>query len=101
MEPCGTASPSRGGRTRNVFHCGQAVTATRARAISLGFTQADLAPCFRDKDQLTFEQFLHVIDRKTTGALRTSIGLATTFGDIYAYERFAEAFIDEPVDVRG
>ena len=41
-----------------------------AREVALGFTREDLAPCFRDKDRLTFEQFLHVIDGKTTGALR-------------------------------
>jgi selenocysteine lyase/cysteine desulfurase len=65
-----------------------------AREAALGFTREDLAPCFRDKDRLTFEQFLHVIDGKTTGALRASIGLATTFADVYKYSQFAEAFID-------
>jgi selenocysteine lyase/cysteine desulfurase len=65
-----------------------------AREIALGFTAADLAPCFRDKDRLTFEQFLHVIDGKTTGALRASIGLVTNFADVYKYVRFAESFLD-------
>jgi molybdenum cofactor sulfurtransferase len=65
-----------------------------AREIALGFTRADLAPCFRDKDRLTFEQFLHVIDGKTTGALRASIGLVTTFADVYKYVQFAETFLD-------
>jgi selenocysteine lyase/cysteine desulfurase len=61
-----------------------------AREVALGFTESDLAPCFRDKERLTFEQFLQVIDSKTTGALRASIGLATTFADIYRYARLAE-----------
>jgi selenocysteine lyase/cysteine desulfurase len=65
-----------------------------AREIALGFTQADLAPCFRDKEHLTFEQFLHVIDGKTTGALRASIGLVTTFEDVYKYVLFAETFVE-------
>jgi selenocysteine lyase/cysteine desulfurase len=65
-----------------------------AREIALGFTREDLAVCFRDKDQLTFEQFLHVIDGKTTGALRASIGLVTTFADVYKYLQFAKTFID-------
>jgi len=64
-----------------------------AREIALGFTRADLAPCFQKKDRLTFEQFLHVIDGKTTGALRASIGLVTTFADVYKYLRFAKRFI--------
>jgi selenocysteine lyase/cysteine desulfurase len=68
-----------------------------AREIALGFTKADLAPCFKDKDRLTFEQFLHVIDGKTTGALRASIGLVTTFADVYKYGQFAETLIDTPV----
>ena len=66
-----------------------------AREVALGFTEADLAPCFRDKGRLTFEQFIHVIDGKTTGALRASIGLVTTFADVYKYVRFAETFIDK------
>lgn len=65
-----------------------------AREIALGFKEADLAPCFRDKDRITFEQFLHIIDGKTTGALRASIGLATNFADVYKYVQFAETFID-------
>ena len=69
-----------------------------AREAALGFTREDLAPCFRDKERLTFEQFLQVIDGKTTGALRASIGLVTTFADVYKYVRFAETFIDRRVD---
>lgn len=68
-----------------------------AREVALGFTKEDLAPCFQDKDRLTFEQFLEVINGKTTGALRASIGLASTFADVYKYARFAETFIDKRV----
>ncbi|MBI5965135.1 MAG: aminotransferase class V-fold PLP-dependent enzyme [Chloroflexi bacterium] len=72
-----------------------------AREVALGFTKDDLAPCFRDKDRLTFEQFLHVIDGKTTGALRASIGLATNFADIYKFMQFAETFVDRHVVDKG
>lgn len=68
-----------------------------AREVALGFTEADLAPCFRDKGRLTFEQFLHVIDGKTTGALRASIGLATNFSDVRKYVQFAATFVDRHV----
>jgi molybdenum cofactor sulfurtransferase len=67
-----------------------------AREVALGFTQDELLTCFRDKDRLTYEQFLHVIDGKTTGALRASIGLVTTFADVYKYVQFAKTFIDSP-----
>jgi selenocysteine lyase/cysteine desulfurase len=65
-----------------------------AREAALGFTREDLAVCFRDKDHLTFEQFLQNIDGKTTGALRASIGLASNFADVYKYVQFAQTFID-------
>ncbi len=65
-----------------------------AREVALGFSREDLEVCFRDKDHLSFDQFLHVIDGKTTGALRASIGLATNFADVYKYMQFARTFID-------
>ena len=67
-----------------------------AREVALGFTREELVGCFRDKDSQTFEEFLQVIDGKTTGALRASIGLATTFADVYTYVQFARTFIDRP-----
>jgi selenocysteine lyase/cysteine desulfurase len=69
-----------------------------AREVALGFTRDDLEVCFRDKDHLTFEQFLQNIDGKTTGALRASIGLATNFADVDQYLQFAERFIDRSVN---
>jgi selenocysteine lyase/cysteine desulfurase len=68
-----------------------------AREVALDFTREELAPCFRDKERLTFEQFLQGIDGKTTGALRASIGLVTTFADVYKYMQFAETFADRHV----
>jgi molybdenum cofactor sulfurtransferase len=65
-----------------------------AREIALGFTRNELEVCFRDKESLTFDQFLQVIDGKTTGALRASVGLASNFPDVYKYVRFAESFSD-------
>jgi molybdenum cofactor sulfurtransferase len=69
-----------------------------AREVALGFAREDLEVCFQGKDQLTFEQFLHVIDGKTTGALRASIGLVTNFADVYKYVQFAESFVDVLAD---
>lgn len=69
-----------------------------AREVALGFTKDDLEVCFRDKDRLTFEQFLHIIDGKTTGALRASIGLSTNFADVYKYIQFARTFIDRSIE---
>jgi molybdenum cofactor sulfurtransferase len=67
-----------------------------AREVALGLRCEELAGCFRRKDQISFEQFLQVIDGKTTGALRASIGLASTFADVYTYAQFAKSFVDRP-----
>jgi selenocysteine lyase/cysteine desulfurase len=67
-----------------------------AREIALGYTQKEMVACFTDRDVMTFEQFLHAIDAKTTGALRISIGLVTTFADVYKYVQFAKTFVDKP-----
>ena len=65
-----------------------------AREIALGLTRDDLVLCFADKDRLAFEQFLHVIDGKMTGALRASLGLVSNFADVYSYVQFAKTFVD-------
>jgi selenocysteine lyase/cysteine desulfurase len=67
-----------------------------AREIALGLTRADLAECCNANDDLTFEEFLGTLDGKTTGALRASIGLVSTFADIYTYVQFTKTFLDRP-----
>jgi selenocysteine lyase/cysteine desulfurase len=68
-----------------------------AREVALGLSREELAGCFVDAEQLAFEQFLQVIEGKTAGAVRASLGLASTFADVYAYARFASTFIDRPM----
>jgi selenocysteine lyase/cysteine desulfurase len=65
-----------------------------ARESALHFTKEDLAPCFLDADRITYEQFQHQIEGKTTGALRLSVGLATNFADVTRYLQFARKFVD-------
>ncbi len=65
-----------------------------AREIALGIPREQLVDCFRDQHSKTFEQFLHSIQGKTTGALRASIGLASNFADVYAYVQFAKSFVE-------
>ena len=66
-----------------------------AREMALGFTRHELLMCFKDVNDLSFEQFLQVIEGKTTGALRASMGIASTFADVYTYVEFARSFIDK------
>jgi hypothetical protein len=56
---------------------------------------------FKYKDQMGYEQFLEVIDRKTTGAVRASIGLATTFADVYGLWESARSFRDAECETLG
>ena len=68
-----------------------------AREAALHFTKDDLAPCFLNADRITFDEFQHQIEGKTTGALRLSVGLATSFADVAKYLAFAQKFVDSRV----
>jgi len=71
------------------------------REIALGFVREDLAASFRQKERITFEQFLEVIDDQKQGALRVSLGLATTFSDVYRFLQFAQTFINRSASSAG
>lgn len=68
-----------------------------AREAALGFGRADLEPCFAQKDERDYAEFLQLIDGRTTGVLRASLGLASSFADVYAYAQFARRMVDRPV----
>ncbi len=57
---------------------------------------ADLAPYFHHADRMTFEQFIEAMDGRASGAVRVSVGLATTFADVYRFMAFAESLLDQP-----
>ena len=78
---------------RSGCHCNPGV-----REVALGYSAQEMAAAFKDKDRLRYQEFLQVIDGKTTGAARASIGLATTFADVYRFWEFAARFRDLPSD---
>jgi len=78
---------------RSGCHCNPGV-----REVALGFSAQVMATAFKEKDRLSHQEFLQVIDGKTTGAARASIGLATTFADVYRFWEFTESFRDVPSD---
>ncbi|MFN8497597.1 MAG: aminotransferase class V-fold PLP-dependent enzyme [Anaerolineae bacterium] len=57
---------------------------------------ADLAPYFHHADRMTFEQFIEAMDGRASGAVRVSVGLATTFGDVHRFMAFAKSLLDQP-----
>ena len=71
------------------------------REIALGFVRENLAASFREKEHMTYEQFLEVIDDQKQGALRVSLGLATTFTDVYRFLQFAQTFINRSASSAG
>ena len=56
-----------------------------------------MADAFRNKDDLDLEEFVQIIDGKTTGAVRASLGLASSFADVYRFRQFALDFVDRPL----
>ena len=81
---------------RSGCHCNPGV-----REVALGYSTHEMAAAFKDKDRLRYEEFLQVIDGKITGAARASLGLATTFADVYRFWDFAAGFRDLRSDTLG
>lgn len=42
------------------------------------------------------DEFRRCIDDKSTGAVRVSVGLVTTFEDAYRFVEFISSFVDQP-----
>jgi selenocysteine lyase/cysteine desulfurase len=63
--------------------------------LALGLTAGELRSCFDNRDRMTLEEFRRAIDDKSTGAVRVSLGLATTFADVYHFAQFARSFLDK------
>ena len=74
---------------RSGCHCNPGV-----REVALGYSTEEMAAAFKDKDRLRHQEFLQVINGKTTGAARASLGLATTFADVYRFWDFTAGFRD-------
>jgi len=66
-----------------------------AGELSLGISAEELSACFiTHEERLTLAEFHRCIDDKSTGAVRVSVGLVTTFADIYSLVTFARTFLD-------
>ncbi len=63
--------------------------------LALGISAEELSSCFVSHDRLTLDEFRRCIDDKSTGAVRISVGLATTFRDVYHFIEFARGFVDK------
>ncbi len=69
-----------------------------------GLTEINLSECFEHRERVTFDDFVRMISGQTgdaVGAVRVSLGIASTFGDVYRFVRFAESFRDRRAVSRG
>jgi selenocysteine lyase/cysteine desulfurase len=66
--------------------------------LALGISAEELTSCFiRSQERLTIDDFRRCIDAKSTGAVRVSLGLASTFEDVYSFVEFASSFLDKSI----
>jgi selenocysteine lyase/cysteine desulfurase len=66
-----------------------------AREVALGFSESDMIAAFKNKDGITFDEFIAQIDGKTTGVVRASFGIATNFADVFHFVQFLKFFTDK------
>lgn len=65
-----------------------------AGEVALGLTSGEMSACFaRSTARLAYDEFRRCIDGKSSGAVRVSVGLASTFADVQAFLDFARTFL--------
>jgi len=66
--------------------------------VALGLSANELTTCFTGHQRMTIDGFRRCIDDHSTGAVRVSVGLASTFEDVYALIAFARGLTDRTAD---
>ncbi len=65
-----------------------------AGELALGLSRQEIETCFPAQPSgITYEDFRRCIDPKSSGAVRVSLGIASTFADAYAFVAFAREFL--------
>lgn len=63
--------------------------------LALGISAEELTSCFiHSKNRLSLDEFRRCIDDKSTGAVRVSLGIVSTFSDAAHFVEFARTFRD-------
>ncbi len=66
-----------------------------AGELALGLTKGELESCLAGPEtRMTQDDFRSCIDGKSTGAVRASLGLASSFADVFAFVGFLESFVE-------
>lgn len=69
-----------------------------AGEVALSIAKETIVQNFQREERPPFDDFLHAMGLQTGGAVRVSLGLATTFADVYRFMQFAETFLDTVPD---
>ncbi len=65
-----------------------------AGELAMGISPDEMKSCFvRYSDRITYDDFRRCIDGKSTGAVRVSLGLASTVSDVGAFVEFARTLL--------
>lgn len=68
---------------------------------AFSISKESLVEIFVGEEAMTYEQFLTALGLPSGGAVRVSLGLATTFVDVYHFMEFAQTFLNEVPDESG
>lgn len=74
-----------------------------ASEVALSLTREVLAPIFHQHDQLTAPHYRRLLAEggAAAGAVRISLGIATTFADVYELVQFLRGFLEPPAQRRA
>ncbi len=65
-----------------------------AREIALDFSESEMRSVLDGKNEVTFEEFLQRTVEMTDGVVRTSMGIASNFADVFHFVQFVKTFVD-------
>jgi selenocysteine lyase/cysteine desulfurase len=66
-----------------------------AGELALGLSGDEISGCFaRSGRRMSYDDFRRCVNDKSTGAVRVSLGLASTFADAFAFVEFARELLD-------
>jgi selenocysteine lyase/cysteine desulfurase len=71
-----------------------------AGEMAFGVSKDAVVQNFARQERPPYDDFLTAMGLQSGGAVRVSLGLATTFADVYRFMEFAQTFIDDVPDKR-
>lgn len=72
-----------------------------AGELAHGLTAEEMAEAFQNEERMTMDQFQAIVlskHKKSAGAVRISLGIASNFADVYRFLGFAATFLNRPAE---